>query len=778
MNAIAPRTPAGRSIAHDSASKHVSGEAMYIDDLPEPPGLLHAYIGLSPHAHAKITRLDVSAVAGMPGVAAVMTAADIPGVNDVGPAFLGDPIFADGLVEYHGQSIFAVAAGSIALARQAAAKAIIEYEVLPPILTIDEALAAKTTVLPTQIMRRGDAETALERAPRRLRGRIDVGGQEHFYLEGQVAMAIPGEDGDMLVHSSTQHPTEVQHLVARSLKLSDHAVICETRRMGGAFGGKESQASLVACVAALLAQRTKRPVKLRLDRDDDMILTGKRHEFRIDYDVGFDADGRILGIAFMQAGRCGYSPDLSGAICDRAMFHADNCYYLDHAHIVSYRCKTNTVSNTAFRGFGGPQGMMGIECVIDDIARHLGVDPLVVRQRNFYGTTDRNVTPYHMTVEDNIIPELVAELAQSSEYTTRRAEIAAFNAEHPWVKRGLALVPIKFGISFTLTHMNQAGALVHVYTDGSVMLNHGGTEMGQGLYMKVAQVVATEFGLGVDRVKITATTTAKVPNSSPTAASSGSDLNGKAAQAAAIAIRERMAIVAAKELGVTPEEVAFAGGMVSGGDRALTFAEVAKLTHRSRVQLSAAGYYATPKLHYDTVKHQGRPFFYFAYGAAVTEVEIDTLTGEYRLRRADILHDCGESLNPALDIGQIEGGFVQGMGWLTTEELWWDPAGHLRTHAPSTYKIPACGDIPAQLNVSIYASGRNVEDVIYRSKAVGEPPLMLGISVFHALKDAVAAVSVDGIVPRFDAPATPERVLMAVVAARARTAATTAKAAE
>ena len=762
MNAV------GRPIAHDSAAKHVSGEALYVDDLPEPPGLLHAFIALSPHAHAKITRLDLSPVAAMPGVAAVMTAADIPGVNDVGPAFPGDPIFANGLVEYHGQSIFAVAAGSIPLARAAAAKAVIEYQVLPPILTIDDALAAKTTVLPTQVMARGDAMAALESAPRRLTGRIDVGGQEHFYLEGQVAMAIPGEDGDMLVHSSTQHPTEVQHLVARSLKLSDHAVVCETRRMGGAFGGKESQASLIACVAALLAHRTRRPVKLRLDRDDDMIQTGKRHEFRIDYDVGFDPDGRILGISFMQAGRCGFSPDLSGAICDRAMFHADNCYYLDHAHIVSYRCKTNTVSNTAFRGFGGPQGMMGIECVIDDIARHLGLDPLLVRQRNFYGTSERNVTPYHMTVEDNIIAELVAELAETSAYAQRRTGIAAFNAKNAWVKRGLALTPIKFGISFTLTHMNQAGALVHVYTDGSVMLNHGGTEMGQGLYTKVAQVVATEFGLNIDRMKITATSTGKVPNTSPTAASSGSDINGKAAQAAAITIRDRMAAIAAKEFDVPPSEVTFAGGMVAGGGRTLSFADVAKLTHRARVQLSATGYYATPKLHYDTVTHQGRPFYYFAYGAAVAEVEIDTLTGEYRLRQADILHDCGQSLNPALDIGQIEGGFVQGMGWLTTEELWWDADGHLRTHAPSTYKIPACGDIPEKFNVSIYASGRNVEDTVFRSKAVGEPPLMLGISVFHALKDAVAAVSLDGIVPRFDAPATPERILTAVTAARAR----------
>ncbi len=776
MNAINRPSPIGSDIAHDSAAKHVSGEARYIDDAPEPPGLLHAYVRLSEHAHARIVTLDVSAVAGMPGVASVATAADVPGVNDVGPAVPGDPIFADGLVEYCGQSLFAVAADSIAHAREAASRAVIEYEVLPPVLTIDAALAAENYVLPTQVMTRGDAAGALARAPHRLAGRLDIGGQEHFYLEGQVAMAVPGEDGDMLVMSSTQHPTEVQHLVARALKLADHAVICETRRMGGAFGGKESQASLVACVAALLAQRTGRPVKLRLDRDDDMVLTGKRHGFRIDYDVGFDADGRILGVDFMQAADCGFSPDLSAAIADRAMFHADNCYYLENARIVSHRCKLNTVSNTAFRGFGGPQGMMGIEYVIDEIARYLDVDPLVVRERNFYGKTDRNVTPYQQEVEDNVAPELVAELAQRADYVARRAEVAAFNAEHHWIKRGLALTPVKFGISFTLTQMNQAGALVHVYTDGSVMLSHGGTEMGQGLYMKVAQVVAAEFGIPVSRVKITATSTAKVPNTSPTAASSGSDLNGKAAQAAAQAIRERMADVVGEAFGVQPASLVFAGGMVRGGSDEMTFAEAAKLVHRSRVSLSSTGYYRTPKLHYDSKTLQGRPFYYFSYGAAVSEVEIDTLTGEYRLCRVDILHDCGESLNPAIDLGQIEGGFVQGMGWLTSEELWWDAKGHLRTHAPSTYKIPACGDVPAAFNVSIYAAGRNHEDAIYRSKAVGEPPLMLGISVFHALKDAVAAAG-DGPL-HLDAPATPERVLLAVAQRRTLAAVPTAKAAE
>jgi xanthine dehydrogenase large subunit len=454
-------SPVGISIPHDSASKHVSGSAIYIDDMPEPPGLLHAYLALSSHAHARIRSIDLTAVLATPGVAAVMTARDVPGVNDVGPAVMGDPIFADGLVEYHGQSIFAVAATSMALARQAASKAVIEYEILPPILTIDEAMAAQSFVMPTQVMQRGDADAALARAPLRLAGRIDVGGQEHFYLEGQVAMAIPGEDGDMLAYSSTQHPTEVQHLVARALKLSDHAVVCETRRMGGGFGGKESQASLIAVAAALLAQRTGRPVKLRLDRDDDMILTGKRPHARIDYDVGFDQDGCIQGIRFIHAIGCGYSPDLSAAIADRAMFHADNAYYLDHVHIVSYRCKTNTVSNTAFRGFGGPQGMVGIEHVVDEIARSLRIDPLTVRKRNFYGTHDRNITPYHMTVEDNVI----AELEHDADYATRRQAVAAFNAVSPWIKRGVALTPVKFGISFTLTHMNQAGALVHVYTE-------------------------------------------------------------------------------------------------------------------------------------------------------------------------------------------------------------------------------------------------------------------------------------------------------------------------
>jgi xanthine dehydrogenase large subunit len=753
----------GVSVPHDSASLHVSGTALYIDDMPEPRALLHAYIGLSTKAHARIIRRDLSACVRAPGVVAVITAEDVPGVNDIGPSLPGDPIFAEEITEYHGQALFAVAATSLSAARAAAALAIIEYEPLPAILTLDESLAREDArVLPSRLIKRGEPEAAIARAAHRLSGTLRIGGQDHFYLEGQIAIAHPGEQGDMLIYSSTQNPTEIQHLVARALDVPDHSVICETRRMGGGFGGKESQAAIPAAISALLAAKTKRPVKLRLDRDDDMVLTGKRHPFRIDYAVGFDATGLIGGITFMLAGDCGFSPDLSGGINDRAMMHIDNCYFLEHISILSHRCKTNTVSHTAFRGFGGPQGIMGIEYVIDEIARHLGRDPLEIRRRNFYGTHHRNVTPYGMTVEDNIIGELVDELARTADYAARLEEIAAFNEGSHWIKRGLALVPVKFGVSFTAIHLNQAGALVQLYTDGSVLLNHGGTEMGQGLFIKVAQVVAEEFGIPVGRVRVTATNTAKVPNTSPTAASSGTDLNAKAAQAAAHAIKQRLAHVAAAEFGVPSTAVIFAGSEVIGGRRRMGFAELAKLARMQRVSLSSTGFYATPKIHFDAVTQTGRPFYYFAYGAALAEVEVDGLTGEYRQRRVDILHDCGKSLNPAIDLGQIEGGFVQGAGWLTTEELWWDGAGRLRTHAPSTYKIPTIGDLPTQFQARIYESGRNRENAIFRSKAVGEPPLNLGIAVFQAIKDAVAAFGAKGLSPQLDAPATPERVLMAI----------------
>jgi xanthine dehydrogenase large subunit len=755
-------------VPHDSAEKHVTGDALYIDDLPEPRDLLHGYIRMSEHAHARIVGLDLAPALASRGVAAAMAATDLPASNDIGPGFAGDPVFAEEFVEYWGQSVFAVAAETIALAREAAMKAVVEYEAMPAILSIEQALQDEAFVLPTLTLERGDPAAALIEAPHRLRGKLGIGGQDHFYLEGQVAMAVPQEDGDMLVYSSTQHPTEIQHLVAKVLGKPDHAVTTEVRRLGGAFGGKETQAALFACVASLLAWKTGRPVKVRVDRDDDMIMTGKRHDFIAEYDVGYDGDGRLRGIDLMLASRCGMSPDLSGPVNDRAMFHADNAYFLEHVRIVSHRCKTNTVSNTAFRGFGGPQGMMAIEWVMDEIARERGIDPLTVRKRNFYGKKDRNVTPYDMVVEDNILPELIGELEKDSGYWARKTAIDAFNASSPCLKKGMALTPVKFGIAFTATHYNQAGALVHLYTDGSVQLNHGGIEMGQGLMVKVAQIVAEEFGIDLAKVRITATTTGKVPNTSATAASSGADINGKAAQIAARTIKNRLIKFAADHFKIAAGDIVLADNHAKIGERSLTFPDLVTLAYRNRISLSATGFYRTPKVVYDAVTMRGRPFFYFSYGAAVSEVLIDTLTGEYKVERVDILHDVGRSLNPAIDMGQIEGGFIQGMGWLTSEELCWDAQGRLLTHAPSTYKIPACSDLPRQFNVRIAEWSRNREDTVYRSKAVGEPPLMLAISVFHAIKDAVSAVCGHQASPNLDAPATPERVLLAIEALRAR----------
>ncbi|GAM96799.1 xanthine dehydrogenase [alpha proteobacterium U9-1i] len=757
----------GQALAHDSAAKHVNGAAIYIDDMPEPPGCLHLAIGMSARAHARVLSLDLTPVRTAAGVVAVLAAEDIPGANDVSPVIKDDPLFADGLVQYVGQSLFVVAAETLEQARRAAKLAKVRYENLPAAVTIAQARAANLEIEPPQTMQKGDATAAITAAPRRLKGKLAIGGQDHFYLEGQVALAIPGEDGDMRVFSSTQNPSEIQHLVAHVLGLANNAVTVEVRRMGGGFGGKETQPALIAAAAALVAAKMGRPSKLCLDRDDDMILTGKRHDFEIEYDVGFDASGVIEGTDFTLRSRCGYSTDLSRAINDRAMFHTDNAYYLPAARIVSHRHKTHTVSNTAFRGFGGPQGMMGIERVMDAIAHAVGRDPLDVRMANLYGPAPRNATPYGQTIDDNILHELMPALEARSNYRARRAAIAAFNATSDTLKRGLAFTPVKFGISFTTTHLNQAGALVHVYSDGSVQLNHGGTEMGQGLMIKVAQVVAAEFGVPVDAVKITATATDKVPNTSATAASAGADLNGMAARDAALTIKRRLIAFAAKHYGCAERDVRFdGGGMVHAGATRVPFADLAKAAYLARVSLSSTGFYATPKIHYDRATHQGRPFFYYAFGAAVSEVIIDTLTGENRALRVDLIHDVGRSLNPAIDLGQIEGGFVQGMGWLTTEELVFDDNGSLLTHAPSTYKIPTCGDRP-DIFISELWAGENAEETIYRSKAVGEPPLMLAISVFSALTDAVCAAGGYKVMPNLDAPATPERILRAVNDVRA-----------
>ncbi len=752
-----------KPLPHDAAPLHVTGQARYVDDIPAPAGALHLAFGLSRVAHGRITGIDLSAVRAAPGVVAVMTAGDLPFANDVSPSIHDEPLLADATVHYVGQPVFLVVADSHLAARKAARLGKVDYEELPALLGIDDALAANSRFEDgPRIWTRGEAAAAIAAAPHVIEGRIEIGGQEHFYLEGQVALALPQEGGDMIVHSSSQHPTEVQHKVAEALGVPMNAVRVEVRRMGGGFGGKESQGNALAVASAVAARATGRACRMRYDRDDDMVITGKRHDFRIDYRVGVDDEGRVLGIEFLQLARCGWAQDLSIPVADRAMLHADNAYHLPAVRIESHRLKTNTQSATAFRGFGGPQGMVGIERVMDHIAHALGRDPLAVRQANFYSAgPPHQTTPYGQEVQNFILPELVEQLVARSDYHARRQAVADWNAANPVLKKGIALTPVKFGISFTLTHLNQAGALVHVYQDGSIHLNHGGTEMGQGLFQKVAQVAAEGFGVGVDRVKITATDTGKVPNTSATAASSGSDLNGMAVKAAVDTIRGRIAEFLAGEHQVAAEAVVFADGRVQVGGAEYSFEDAVNRAYLGRVSLSATGYYRTPGLSWDRIRGHGRPFYYFAHGAAVTEVVIDTLTGENRILRADILHDVGASLNPALDIGQIEGGFVQGAGWLTTEELVWDERGRLRTHAPSTYKIPACSDRPPVFNVDLWIGG-NREDTIYRSKAVGEPPLMLGISALMALSDAVAACGDGSVYPALDAPATAERVMWAV----------------
>ena len=757
--------PAGQPVAHESAHQHVRGSAWYTDDIPEPRGTLFAAIGMSQQAHARITHLDLDAVRAAPGVVDVMSAADIPGENNCGPVVHDDPVFADGLVEYVGQSLFAVVATSVVSARRAVGLAKVSYEVLPALIDIDAALAAGSFVLPSEHLERGNAVAAINGAPRQLSGSLYIGGQDQFYLEGQIALAVPRDNDLLTVYSSTQFPMEIQAAVARCLgweRMSDVAVEC--RRMGGAFGGKESQPALFACIASLLAGRTGRPVKLRVDRDDDMTNTGKRHDFLARYRVGFDKAGIIRGYEVELASRCGRSADLSGAINDRAMLHSDNAYFVPNISIASHRCKTHTVSNTAFRGFGGPQGMLVIEDVIEHIARVTGLDPLTVRLANLYGFDERAMTPYGMRVEDNQLPAMFEALVASSDYRERREAAREFNSRHRWRKRGIAITPVKFGISFTATHLNQAGALVHLYPDGSVLLNHGGTEMGQGLFTKVAQVVAQTLGVDLECVRSSASDTTKVPNASATAASSGADLNGKAAENAAITLRERLRQFAAEHYEVDPAAVTFANGMVRAGQLEVTFPELVNLAYMNRVQLSATGFYKTPKIGYDRRAWRGRPFYYFAYGVAVSEVQIDTVTGEHKIRRVDILHDCGRSLNPAIDRGQVEGGFLQGVGWLTCEELVFDDEGRLRTHAPSTYKIPACSDWPEEFHVQLLDGAANFEDTVFSSKAVGEPPLMLAISTFMAIKDAVASAADYKVHPPLNAPATPEAILQALMA--------------
>jgi xanthine dehydrogenase large subunit len=751
--------PIGRALPHDSARLHVTGAALYTDDIPEPRGMLHAALAVSHEAHGELATVDLGPARALLGDAGVaIVAADIPGRNDVGPISGPEPILADAIVEYVGQPIAAVAAPSLELARAAARAVRATYRPRAAVLDIATAKARGDFVCPPHRMARGDAAAALAAAPRRLAGELAIGGQDHFYLEGQIAVALPQEDGAMRILSSTQHPSEVQKMVARVLGVPEAAVVCEVRRMGGGFGGKETQPAIFAAIAAVLARRTGRPVKLRLDRDEDMTITGKRHDFHVRWQAGFDPDGRLRAVEMELAARAGHNADLSPAIVDRAMFHALNCYAVPDAAVTGLACRTNTQSNTAFRGFGGPQGMLAAEAMMDAIARALGLDPVELRRRNFLAPGD--VTHYGQRIEEAELPRIVDDLLAGADYARRRAEIDAANRENGFVKRGLGFAPVMFGISFTATAYNQAGALVHLYTDGSVILNHGGTEMGQGLHRKVSQIVAAELGVAPERVRISATVTDKVPNTSATAASSGTDLNGAAAADACAKIRARLRDFAVATRGGVPDAVVFADGIVSGEGWSVELATLAQEAYRARVQLWDSGFYATPRIHFDRARGTGHPFFYFACGAALCEAAIDTLTGESRILRADLLHDCGRSINPAIDLGQVEGGFVQGLGWLTSEELVFDRTGRLRTHAPSTYKIPTARDLPADFRVRLLTRADNASPTIHRSKAVGEPPLMLANAAWLAIKDAcVAAAGTRDV--RLDAPATPEAILRA-----------------
>lgn len=757
----------GVSHVHESAHLHVTGAATYIDDIAELAGTLHMAIGMSPVAHGKIRKLSLDVIRAMPGVVDCYSAEAVPGLNDVGAIVKDDPVLTNDLVQYLGQPVYAVVAETREAARRAAAmaKQVIEVDPLPAVLNAREAHKLEQYVASPMHMTRGDAQKAIAAAPNKLNGSFATGGQEQFYLEGQIAYVMPQDDGGLTIHCSSQSISEVQLSVSHVMDMPAHKIRVECRRLGGGFGGKETEPNLIASITAIAAQRCKRPVKLRLDRDDDILITGRRHAFEFDYEVGYDNEGRILGLEITLISNAGFSCDLSPPVMIRAMCNVDGSYWIPDVAIHAFMAKTNTQSNTAFRGFGGPQGAMSIESIIETIASKLKRDPLDIRRINFYGTTERNVTPYGQTIEDNILHELVDELVETSDYHRRRKEINAFNAKSPILKRGLAISPLKFGISFHVTFFNQAGALVHIYQDGSILVNHGGIEMGQGLNTKIAQIVAHELGVDLSSVRCTATDTQKIPNTSPTAASTGCDLNGKAAQDAARQIRERLAEFAAQRLGVAADSIVFAKGHVSGGGQWIAFKDLVNEAYLGRVQLWSDGFYTTPLVHWDWGPLQGRPFFYFTYGASVSEVIVDTLTGESRLLRADLLHNTGRSLNPAIDLGQIEGAFIQGMGWLTTEEVVWNKDGLLTTHSPSTYKIPTANDCPPVFNVKLFERD-NLMNSIHRSKAVGEPPLLLSFSVFFAIRDAIASLGSPGTAPSLHAPATAETVLDAVRAVR------------
>ena len=764
----------GTDVIHESAHLHVTGGATFTDDMPELAGTLYAAIIKSPVAHGELIGdgIDREALLKEHGVVAVYTAKDIPGENNCGPIVHDDPFLAVGKVEFLGQAVAVVVAREMLYAREAAHKAKVLVKELKPILTIDEAMAAQSFVMPAKGITRGNASEAIAKAPRKVKGSTETGQQEQFYMEGQITYAVPREDGQLTLYCSTQHPDGNQREAAAALNLSTNDVEVICRRMGGGFGGKEGNASIFSQSAALAAFKLQRPVKLRVNRDDDMMITGKRHDFRIDYEVGYDDEGRILGADITLMSRCGYSIDYSGPVNDRACLHIDNCYYIPNLKLISHRCKTNTQSATAFRGFGGPQGMFGIETVIEEIANDIGKDPLDVRLLNIYkdpavsGNPATMVTQYGQTIADWVGDKVIDQVASEAKYRERRDSVNAFNKVNKRRKRGLALVPLKFGISFTATMLNQGGALLNIYMDGSVSVNHGGTEMGQGLNTKMAQVCADGLGIDLKLVRVTGTDTQKVPNASATSASSGADINGAAIMNATAQMRARLAPVVANMLGCKDTDVSFSNNMAHGGGKSVEWTAVAKQAWMDRVGLSVTGFYMTPEIKYDFATLTGHAFYYYCYGASVSEVEIDTRTGEYWIKAVDIVHDAGQSINPAIDKGQIEGGYVQGMGWLTMEECIWDKKGKFLTHGPSTYKIPVAGDIPEHFNVTLF-DGSNLKPTPFYSKAVGEPPLMLALSTFFALRDAVSASADHKTVVHMSAPATPEKILMTCEKAKA-----------
>lgn len=762
-----PLTPLHQPLLHESGLRHTSGEAKYVDDLPAPSGMLVAQIVASTQARARVRKLDTSKAQQVKGVHAVLTAKDIPGENNVGPVVHDEELLAGQEVHFLGQALALVVGESYEACRAGVAAVVVELEPLPAVVTLEDALTKQSWLSEEHLMQRGDAATALATAEVRFQGEVRTGGQDHFYLETHVTLAVPEENSALKLYCSTQHPSEVQTLVAHVLGWHRHQLVVEVPRMGGGFGGKETQAANYAALASLAALKTSRPVKVWLNRDQDMMWTGKRHPFLTRFDVGFTKDGMLVALDAQLFSDGGFSSDLSRAILDRALFHADNGYFVPHVRLTGRVAKTNLPSNTAFRGFGGPQGMAVMEELMSRFCERTGLDPVEVRRKNFYGPAPRNLTPFWQEVKDNRLPRIFDELLASSRYAQRKAEVAAFNAAHARVKRGLALTPVKFGISFTTSFLNQAGALVVLYADGSLQLNHGGTEMGQGLHTKMLAICAHELGVPPSRVRVMNTATDKVPNTSATAASSGSDLNGQAVKQACETLRERLRPVAARLLGVPSEsakDILFAGGRVflaSRPELALPFEKVTGEAYLAQVSMSATGFYKTPDITFDRATGRGKPFHYFAYGAAVSEVELSGLTGEHRLRRVDILHDVGSSLVPTIDRGQIEGGFIQGVGWLTCEEVRFDEKGFLRTHSPDTYKIPAFGDAPLEFHVALLQNAAQ-GDVIHGSKAVGEPPLMLALSVVAALRDAVAAFGPKGREVQLPMPCTPEALLFAV----------------